>query len=186
MQDNHENRAIFATVMNGISEDFGGTLSNNNLSVRFSALQEFSVDQITKAGTWLLIHREATFPAVPTTKEFIDVIGHAGTPEPRLKAEIEADKVLLTLKEWGRDAEPLFYDQSTLYLMTRRWTFCQLDLMTVDDPGLKWWRKNFVQAYQDIEKNRLSGCDVLCLDKGENKKLQNLANTVVKRIEEVE
>ena len=68
MQDNQEERAIFATTMYGIAEDFGGTLSNDNLSVRFMALQEFSINQITQAGTWLLRNREATFPAVPTTK----------------------------------------------------------------------------------------------------------------------
>ena len=182
MQDNQEERAIFATTMYGIAEDFGGTLSNDNLRVRFMALQEFSINQITKAGTWLLRNREATFPAVPTTKEFIDAINISESISPKLKAEIEADKVIGTLKEWGRDAEALFYDEITKYLMTKRWTFRQLDTMHVDDPGLKWWRKDFVQAYHDIEHDKKNGhcmpeiTGKPCID------IQKLADSVIRKL----
>lgn len=186
MQDNQEERAIFATTMYGIAEDFGGTLSNDNLRVRFMALQEFSIDQITKAGTWLLLNRDQTFPAVPTTKEFIDAIRSAGSISPRTKAGVEADKVLETLKEWGRDAEPLFYDEITKYLMTHRWTFRQLDTMAVKDPGLVWWRKEFVESYLELAKDRSAGGNLL-EDKEPAKvvrmdKLQNLAIETVRRL----
>lgn len=182
MKNNKQDLDLFSTVMWGLAEDFGGKVSDDSLSLRFSALQEYSIEDIAKAGTWLLKHRESTFPAVPTTKEIIDAIRSVSQANPRLKAEIEADKVLSTLKEWGRDADALFYDKITMYLMTKRWTFRQLDLMAVDDKGLKWWRKDFVQAYQDIEKNRSSGCDVLPLDQGDNGSLQEIANAAVKRI----
>lgn len=188
MQDNQEERAIFATTMYGIAEDFGGTLSNDNLHVRFAALQDYSIDQITKAGTWLIRHREKTFPAMPTTKEFIDAINahQNGLISPKTKAGIEADKVLETLKEWGRDAEPLFIDEITKYLMTRRWTFRQLDTMAVKDPGLIWWRKEFVESYLELAKDQSTCWNMLEDKEAANvvrmDKLQNLAIETVRRL----
>lgn len=182
MQDNQKERTIFATTMYGIAEDFGGTLSNDNLHVRFAALQEYSIDQITKAGTWLLRNREKAFPAVPTTKEFIDAIKNAGLVQHKTKAGIEADKVLETMKEWGRDAEPLFYDQITKYLMTHRWTFRKLDSMAVGDPGLVWWRKEFIESYLELAKDRAE-CGKLLPELCEQpKELKIIAMNAVKGI----
>lgn len=181
MKNNQRDLALFSKVMYGVAGNFGGIISDDDLSLRFEVLQEFSIDQITKAGTWLLRNREQTFPAVPTTKEFIDAIKKADGPSIQLKADIEADKVLETLKEWGRDAEALFHDEITRYIMTKRWTFRKLDLMAVDDPGLKWWRKEFVQSYQDIEKDKAQGCNTLCIGNG-NEDLKSIAAVAVKRL----
>lgn len=185
MQDNQKERAIFATTMYGIAEDFGGSLSNDNLHVRFAALQEYSIDQITKAGTWLLKHRDKTFPAVPTTKEFIDAIKNAGSTTPKTKAGMEADKVLGTLKEFGREAEPLFYDEITTYLMTHRWTFRKLDTMNVQDPGLVWWRKEFIESYIELAKDKAEGGNMLIgKTADQSEKLNALAKGSVKRLPE--
>lgn len=182
MKNNKQDLALFSKVMWGVASNFGGKISDDDLALRFEALQEFSIDQITKAGAWLLRNREATFPAVPTTKEFIDAIRQAGKPTPRVKAEMEADKVLETLKEWGREAEALFYDEITTYLMTIRWTFRKLDIMAVDDPGLKWWRKEFVQAYQDIEHDKTMGRGLLEITGQPGQDIKKLADSVIKSL----
>lgn len=144
----------FCVVMWGVAEDFGGKLSKEGLKMRFKAIYEFSINQITEAGTWLLKNRKEKFPAVPTTKEFIDAIHKvSGEDSPKVKAEIEADKVFKKLKMWGRDAEPKFYDEISRYLMTHRWTFRQLDQMSVNDPGLKWFRKEFISAYVEMAES---------------------------------
>ena len=129
---------------------------------------------------WLLKNREQTFPAVPTTKEFIDAINQAVSPVPRVKAELEADKVIETLKEWGREAEALFYDEITMYLMTKRWTFRKLDIMAVDDPGMKWWRKEFVQAYQDIEHDKTMGRGLMEITWHDCQEIKKLADSAIK------
>lgn len=144
----------FCVVMWGVAEDFGGKLSKEGLKMRFNALYEFSIDQITEAGTWLLKNRKEKFPAVPTTKEFIDAIQKvSGENSPKVKAELEADKVFKKLKEWGRDAEPKFYDEISKYLMTHRWTFQELANKTADD--LKWFRKDFVSAYVEMAESEV-------------------------------
>ncbi len=168
----------------GVSEDFGGKISKEGLKIRFRALQEFSVEQIVMAGTWLLKHREKDFPAVPTTKEFIDAIQNAGETKPKTKAGIEADKVLETLKEWGRDAEPLFVDEITRYLLTHRWTFRKLDTMIIKDPGLVWWRKEFIESYLELEKDKSAGGNLLAVLPGglDGEKIKALAMGTVKKL----
>lgn len=149
MEDNMENRTLFANTMYGIAEDFGGTLSDNNLAVRFRALQEYSIDQITRAGTWLLKHREKTFPAVPTTKEFIGVIEGWKKPQVSAKsrAEVQADMVLIKLKHHGRAGKADFCDSITQHLMTTRWPY-RVWACNVKEDELKWFRKEFIEAYQ--------------------------------------
>ena len=175
-----QDKKKFAEVMWGVSEDFGGKITQDSLKIRFNAMREFSIDQIVQAGVWLLKHRQEKFPAVPTTKEFIDAINLSTAPSPRVKAEVEADKVLDTLKEWGRDAEALFYDETTTFLMTKRWTFRKLDIMAVDDPGFKWWRKEFVQAYQDLEHDKTMGRGLLEITGQAEQDIKKLAESATK------
>ena len=52
----------------------------------------------------------------------------------------------------------MFKDKTTQYLMTNRWTFYQLGMMKEED--LKWWRKDFVQAYEEIDKQEVTFLDV--------------------------
>jgi len=154
MNNTPEEFTKFSTVMWGVAEDFGGKLSKDGLKMKFRALQEFSIDQITAAGTWLLKNRERVFPPLPTTKEFIAAIQNIdGGMSTKNKAEIEVDKVFKALRVWGREAQPLFHDKITTYLMTHRWNFQQLDGMHVRDPGFGWFRRRFVEAYQDLSKD---------------------------------
>lgn len=177
MNDDKQTRARFATVMYGVAEDFGGSISDNSLAVRFAALNEFSIDQVSQAGTWLLKNRDRTFPAVPTTKEFIDAIENLKGPKVSVKtlAEIQADKVLAKLRYHGRAGVADFVDPATQHLMTTRWPYKQWASFVKDDE-LKWWKKDFLaayEAYQEAEsKQYLPGRELL-----------QVANGCVKRIE---
>lgn len=150
MNDTIENRKKFATIMLCLAEECGGKLSKENLKVRFNALSEYSIDQVCDACNWLFKHREATFPAVPRTKEIIDVIqSQAGNLEAKTKAQIQVDIILKYLNCYGSACYHTFKDPITNYLMTNRWSFQNLGLMMAED--LKWFRKAFVEAYQDME-----------------------------------
>ncbi len=169
--------------MVGVSENFGGDISKEQLKTRFNLLKEFSIEQISRGAIHLLKNRRETFPAVPTIKEFIDAIRLIESPTVSIKAEIEADKVIETLKEWGRDAEALFYDEITTYLMTHRWTFRQLDMMAVRDPGFVFFRKEFVKAYQEFENDKVAGRNILPeLSGPESGEIKKIINDAVKRL----
>jgi len=146
----------FSEIMTVVAEDFGGTLSAAGMESRFRLLQEYSIDQVSKAGTWLLKNREKTFPAVPTTKEFIDAIEGMSSPKvtPRSQAEIQVDIVLHKLKYFGRSAPIDFEHPITFKLMTTRWPYGTWS-MHVKTDELKWFRKEFIEAfiaYSEVEQ----------------------------------
>lgn len=146
---NDSDKKQFAVVMWGVAEDFGGKLSKEGLKMRFSALKEYSIEQVSSAGTWLLKNREKTYPAVPTTKEFIDVIEGRHVPKisAESRAEIQANLVLDKLYREGAAAKVDFEDPVTLKLMTGRWSFFRwgYDLTNENVP---WWKKEFIAAYK--------------------------------------
>lgn len=149
MNDTTENRKKFATIMLCLAEECGGKLSKGNLKVRFNALSEYSIEQVSRACDWLFKHREATFPAVPRTKEIIDVIkSQSGEIEAKTQAQIQVDIVLKYLNYYGSACYHTFKDPITDYLMTNRWSFQKLGLMKAED--LKWFRMDFCEAYQDM------------------------------------
>ena len=155
MKSTPEELQKFSMVMWGVAEDFGGKLSGNGLEMRFGALKEYSIDQITQAGTWLLKNRQEKFPAVPTTKEFIDAIRatQGELVDPKTKAATQHDTVMKYFKHnWTpyNGYTHTFKDLITEYLMQTQWSFRKLGAMKEDE--LKWFRKNFVESYQDYAR----------------------------------
>lgn len=145
----------FTQIMIALSEEFNGKLSKGSIKIRFGLLKEYSIEDFSKGCTWIFKNRESSYPPVPTIKEIIDAIKKiSGGVGVKIRAEIEADKVLKKLKEWGEDAQPLFYDEITKYLMTERWTFLKLNQIGIKDPGLVWFRKHFVEAYVELSEEQ--------------------------------
>lgn len=153
MEDNRQNRIDFSTVMYSLAGNFGGVLSSDDLKLRlkFFKTTEYSVDQIKMAGAWLLENRTQTFPAVPTTKEIIDAIKAITSPQLSKEAQAhkQCDIILLYLGDRGSSCDHVFKNASTGYLMGHRWGFGKLGDMTAED--LKWFRKDFVKAWIDLE-----------------------------------
>jgi len=159
MEKTKKDAADFAKVMYGLSSNFGGKITDDDIKLRFTALIEYSILDINKAATWLLKNRVATFPPVPTTKEIIDAIAKIqGQLENKEIAAIEADKILRLLKDWGRKCGTRFKNPVTEYLMQYRWNFQYLGGLSEND--LKWWRKDFIEAYKDTELNKNQFLDV--------------------------
>ncbi len=151
----------FAILFYGLAEEYGGQITKNGVNLKFEALKEYTINDISKAASWIVKNRGKTFPPIPTVQEFQEVLNKlSGNLEGKAKAELECDKVLQNLKYWGRECPTVFKDKTTQYLMTSRWTFHQLGMMKDDD--LKWWRKDFIQAYKEIDEQ-----DVVFLDVAE-------------------
>jgi hypothetical protein len=165
MQDNIETRGTFSMTMYGVAEDFGGTLSESNLFVRFEALKKYSIDQITQAGTWLLKNRKEKFPAVPKTQEFIEAIRvmQGEIVGPKAIARNQCD---IVMKYFNGNWTPYngyihtFKDSITDYLMRTQWSFQKLGAMGLDD--LKWFPKNFIEAYLDYASEGEAAQTLIC------------------------
>lgn len=185
MENTDKNLKVFSQVMWGVAEDFGGVLSENGLVMRFHALQEYTIEQISQAGTWLLKHREKSFPSVPTTKEFVDVIESRMTVSitPKSMANIEADKVLEKLKYQGRTGKADFEDKITQNLMVTRWPYKSWSSSLKTD-DIKWWRKDFIEAYQSYyEKVKAEGMLLENSNQERIGKLEKLACGIIKNKE---
>jgi hypothetical protein len=149
MENTKEDKKKFAEIMWGLAEEGGGTLSTENLKMRFRALSEYSIDQVSMACDWLFKNREATYPQIPRTKEIIDAIklSEGELVNPKTIAQTQCDIVFKYFNHYGSECDHVFKDPITRYLMGHRWSFRKLGLMNVDDQ--KWFRKEFVEAYQD-------------------------------------
>ncbi|WP_321493959.1 hypothetical protein [uncultured Desulfobacter sp.] len=137
----------FSEIMFGLAENYPGTnLTPNGLRMRFEALKEFSIDQISQAATLLL--KNHRFNTMPTVGDFIRVIDSASGNIPiEDRAEIEAGKILDHLHRYGKAIMPEFDDPITRHLMTTRWKYGSWAAYVVE-ADLKWWHKAFVRAYQ--------------------------------------
>ena len=142
----------FASIIYGLAEEFGGTVSKSGVRLKFESLKKYSIDDIVKAANWIVNNREEKYPPVPTTKEIISAIGKVnGAIEPKTKAQIQCDIIFKYFNYYGSYCEHVFKDSITNYLMTSRWSFQQIGMMP--DAELKWFRKAFVEAYADMEKH---------------------------------
>ncbi len=169
----------FAEIMMGIADNFGGTITTPGIKSRIQAMSEYTLDQIEAAGVWLLKNRTATFPAMPTVKEFIDAIKAQTKPQVSIgsRAEIQADIVLKKLRYEGRNAPINFVDPITFKLMTERWRYSSW-AATVKEAELTWWKKDFIKAYEAYGETEAA--EAMAIEGPA--KLKALANHAVKEI----
>jgi len=135
----------FTEIMMGLAENYpGAVLTSNGLKLRFAALKEFSIDQVTMAATKLVqVHK---YNSMPTVADFINAMD-PGRINPDQRAELEAGKVLEHLRYHGKNVSPRFRDPITRHLMTARWRYYAWASKVKED-DLKWWSRDFVRAYK--------------------------------------
>jgi len=145
----------FSDIMLAIANNYPGTkFTSAGLKMRFEAMKEFSIDQISKAAVKIIsIHKYNT---MPTTADIIEAIG--GRISVTDRAEIEAGKVLDHLRKYGKGVIPEFNDPITKHLMSTRWRYCSWAAYVIES-DLKWWFRDFVRAY----KVHAAGAGLDCL-----------------------
>lgn len=142
-----QNLKEFTEIMMAIADNYpGATFTSKGLKLRFEALGEFSIDQISEAAVKLI--RTNKYNSMPTTADIIDAIEDTpGRISVKDRAEIEAGKVLDHLHRYGKGVIPEFEDPVTRHLMTTRWRYGSWAAYVIES-DLKWWHKDFVRAYQ--------------------------------------
>ena len=147
MEQNDKSR--FAEIMMGIADNFGGQISREGLLLRFDSMSTMTIDQVARAGSWLVRNREEKFPAVPTVKEFFDALKTIEGNNVSVKSEAEAqvDIVLKKLRYEGRNAAVDFEHPVTFHLMTTRWRY-NTWAAEVFEKDLVWFRKEFIEAFE--------------------------------------
>jgi len=179
MKDTQENRARFGIIINGMANNFGhGKLSKDDLTMRFMALQEYELNAISQAATWLIKNRKpGIFPAIPTTKEIIDAIeGVTTSPDIRVIADQQANQVLKAMKYAPPSVEVTFEHPVTAHLMQTRWSIGSLR-RTMQEADEKWFRREFVEAF--ILYNAPENLSCLTMSDGSPNKLAHSVKTLL-------
>jgi len=146
MKDNEKERTAFTRIMVGIAENFSAQTSTAGLNLRFMALKEFSLQQIEAAAVKILTNRNAM--GMPTVAEFISAI--IGEQKKSDLAESQVNEVMKQIRSVGSYGTPIFEDRLTRELLSSRWSFRSLCAMT--ETELKWWVKEFIDAYQSMDR----------------------------------
>jgi hypothetical protein len=134
----------FSDIMLAIANNYPGTkFTSAGLKLRFEAMKEFSIEQISEAAVKIISTHK--YNTMPTTADIIEAIG--GRISVTDRAEIEAGKVLDHLHKHGKAVIPEFEDPITQYLMTTRWRYCSWAAYVIES-DLKWWFRDFVRAYR--------------------------------------
>lgn len=160
-----EEKKKFSFIMNGLAGNFGGKIQKDDLAFRFNNLKAYPIEDISKAGSWLLRNREATFPAVPTIGEIIKAIEICTNPKADGKtiAESQLDIVMKYFNYYGSYCDHVFKNSITNFLIKTRWSFQVIGRMDIE--SLKWFKKEFVEAYMrysdDQDINAISFDDAL-------------------------
>ena len=146
----------FTDIMIALADNYSGAkFTSQGLKLRFEALKDFPIDQISEAAVMLI--RDHKYNTMPTTADIIDAMG--GSISVNDRAEIEAGKVLDHLRKYGKGIIPEFEDTITQYLMSTRWRYGSWAAYVVES-DLKWWFRDFVRAYK-AHAAGLDMCDCL-------------------------
>lgn len=143
-----EDKKRFSDLMLGMADNFRDTISKEGMSMRWELLKEFSIEQVESACLKIIKIRK--FTKMPPMAEFLEAIN----PPKQIgfSAHTEADKILQHLRMFGSIKSPELNDPITKHLMTKRWPYTAW-ARTVLESELKWWHKEFVNAYENYSNS---------------------------------
>jgi hypothetical protein len=143
------NREKFFKVMMALAGNFGTAIQPATLDVWFAMAKDdwITYEQISAAAQTIMRTKTDGYGRMPTYAELLVAIrGQAPTIEH--KATAEANRVIAHLHTYGATTSPdLSADPITQRLMTVRWHY-KTWASQVLESELKWWVKEFVQAYE--------------------------------------
>ena len=150
---NKSDKKKFSELMWLFANDACIQISKEQLSVKFIALNKYSIEQISKASNRLIHHRILNYPAIPSIPEFVKAIEEDTKPiDSKTTGQLQLDIVMKYFTYYGSTCAHEFKNSITKYLMTNRWSFQQLGQMEPDE--LKWFKINFVKDYEDIDNQK--------------------------------
>jgi hypothetical protein len=140
----NDDKKRFSVLMMGLAENFSAKLTTDGIKFRFEALKAYSIEDIEKAS--LKILKKQTYNTMPNVACFIEAI--EGSTEG--KAHRQVIIVLDALKHG--DYTCSFNDPITAILMSTRWDIKTWGRTVLQDELDKWWPKDFIVAYKNMEQ----------------------------------
>ncbi|GEB79765.1 hypothetical protein DDE01_11800 [Desulfovibrio desulfuricans] len=132
----------FAAAMMGLAENYGKTISDEGMAMRFQALAQYPVEAVTAAAMSLMVSRKYT--TMPTIADFIEHIGGGAVEDI---AEREAGKVVEAVKCAGPWRSVAFDDPVTQAVIEQGYGGWVKLCEELTEDKLGWFRKDFARIY---------------------------------------
>jgi len=151
-----KNEKTFKEFMSGIGELFNRKISDILKNMYWKTLEPFTDAQCEKAFN-LVITKCKFFPKPADLIEFIEGSQKQIEQQGDNKALIFANEIINHLHTHGSRIFPKLNDKIAKNLMTKRWPYHEWASTVIEDE-LKWWVKEFCEAYKsysEIETHEL-------------------------------
>ena len=133
----------FSSLIQGVAECYGQTLSAQGVILRFALLEQFGYAEVRKAALSIMATRKYT--TMPTPADFLEHIS-GGSAED--KAEVEAGKVLDAIGRHGGYASVVFDDPTTQAVIVQAYGgWPKLCAECGVEESEHWFRKNFAKTW---------------------------------------
>lgn len=142
----------FAKLMFALAGNFGTEIQPATLDAWFAMAREDGITygQMQAAVRKIMRTKAHSYGRMPTYAEILEAI-RGQPPKIEHKATAEANRIIAHLHTHGATTWPdLSSDPITRRLMTTRWPYKTWAAQVLESE-LKWWVKEFVEAYQAIE-----------------------------------
>lgn len=145
-----DDKKRFRDIMVGLAEDKGVQLSAAGIGLKFEALRQYSIEDVTSAALSLMANKKYT--TLPSVSDFIEYLGGGSIDD---RAEIEASKVWKAISQVGGYSAICLDDATTQAVILHAfggWSrLCEETL--VDQQ--KWFMKDFVKFYGSFSRQNL-------------------------------
>lgn len=142
----------FAKLIFAMAGNFGAEVQPATLDVWFAMAWEDGItyQEMQAAAQKIMRTKAEGYGRMPTYAEILEAI-RGRLPKIEHRATAEANRIIAHLNHY-RDAKvwPDLIDPITKHLMEQRWPYEQW-ASRVKEEELKWWAKDFIEAYQAHE-----------------------------------
>lgn len=133
----------FSTLIQGVAECYGQSLSAQGIALRFKLLAQFDYTEVERAALSVMATRKYT--SMPTPADFLEHIS-GGSAED--KAEVEAGKVLVAIGKHSGYASVVFDDAVTQAVIVQAYGgWVKLCQECGVEESENWFRKNFAKTW---------------------------------------
>jgi len=141
---NQHDKIRFTAAMKALAVNASVEITKDTLRLYFEALKDFDISEIETGTHKLLLEWE--YNRMPPLSALVKKI-QGEQPKIEDRALVEANKILDHLRLYGATKWPEMSDPITRQLMSTRWHYLKWAGQVVESE-LKWWVKEFVEAYQ--------------------------------------
>ena len=134
-----QDKQTFATLMIGVAENYGQTITPSRIAMLFKALSNFSIADVEKSSFHIMANRKYT--TFPTLADFLECLGGGSAEDV---GQVEAAKVIEAMGRHGAYKSIVFDDPVTQAVI--QFYFGGWEKICTSNPD-KWFQHEFVKTY---------------------------------------